>query len=48
MSNEDINRIVGEYHGVLPFQIYAIISDSPQIDHIKRDGDYWRIQVIPG
>ena len=39
MSNEDIDRIEGEYGGVLPFTVYAVICDSEQIDHILWNGD---------
>ena len=55
MSNEEIDKIVRECGGVLPFKIYAIVCASEQIDHIRRDGDYidlwsrdgrhWRIQA---
>lgn len=55
MSNEDIDKTVREYGGVLPFKVYAAVCASPQIDHIRRDGDYidlwsrdgrhWRIQT---
>ena len=55
MNNQEIDQMVREYNGVLPFKIYAVICASPQIDHIRRDGDYidlwsrdgghWRVQV---
>ena len=57
MSNEDIDRIVWEYGGVLPFTVYAIVCDSDQIDHILRngnkydiwsdDGRHWEISTKP-
>ncbi len=55
MSNEDIDRTVREYGGVLPFKVYAVVCASEQIDHIRRDGEridlwsrdgrHWRVQV---
>ena len=55
MSNEDIDRTVREYGGVLPFKVYAVVCASDQIDHIRRDGEridlwsrdgrHWRVQV---
>lgn len=55
MSNEDIDRIVGEYGGVLPFPVYAVVCDSDQVDHIIRNGDkidlwskdgwHWEVRV---
>ena len=55
MTNQEIDGMVREYNGVLPFKIYAVVCASPQIDHIRRDGDYidlwsrdgshWRIQT---
>lgn len=55
MTNQEIEGMVREYNGVLPFKIYAVVCASPQIDHIRRDGDYidlwsrdgghWRIQT---
>lgn len=56
MSNNDISELVKKYNYTLPFQLYAIISSSEQIDHIVRDecyinmwaedGSFWRIQVV--
>lgn len=55
MSNEEIDRMVRKHGGVLPIKVYAAICKSPQIDHIRRDGEwidlwaddgsYWRVQV---
>ena len=55
MSNEDIDRTVWGYGGVLPFKVYAVVCASEQIDHIRRDGEridlwsrdgrHWRVQV---
>ena len=55
MSNEDIDRTVREYGGVLPFKVYAVVCASEQIYHIRRDGEridlwsrdgrHWRVQV---
>lgn len=55
MSNEDIDRTVRKYGGVLPFKAYAVVCASDQIDHIRRDGEridlwsrdgrHWRVQV---
>lgn len=56
MSNNDITNVVNKYDGVLPFQIYAIVSSSDQINHVVRDGDYinmwssdgafWHVKVV--
>ena len=47
--------MVRECGNVLPFNVYAAICASDQIDHIKRDGDWidlwandgrhWRVKV---
>ena len=55
MSNQEIEQLVRECGNVLPFNVYAAICASEQVDHVRRDGDWidiwtddeshWRVRV---
>ena len=44
MTDQEIDRIVGEHEGTLPFSAYRDVINSPQVDHVVRNGnriDIW-------
>ncbi len=44
MTDQEIDRIVGEHKGTLPFSAYRDVINSPQVDHVVRNGnriDIW-------
>lgn len=55
MTNQEIEQMVRECGNVLPFNVYASICSSDQIDHIKQagdwidlwanDGQHWQVKV---
>lgn len=57
MTDPEIDRIVREHGYVLPVSVYISICRSEQVDHVKRnrdffdiwtrDGWHWKVQVYP-
>ena len=57
MTDLEIDRFVREHDGVLPASVYISIFRSWQVDHVRRDGDWydiwsrdgghWRVTVRP-
>ena len=57
MKNEEIELAVKGCGYRIPSSLYISICRSPQVDHVKRNGDffdiwtrdgwYWRVQVYP-
>lgn len=57
MADPEIDRTVREHDGVLPASVYISICRSRQVDHVRRDGDWydiwsrdgghWRVTVKP-
>lgn len=57
MTDLEIDRVVRDHDGLLPASVYIAICRSRQVDHVRRDGDwydiwtrtggYWRSTVIP-
>lgn len=57
MNDNEIDRAVRGHGYVLPASVYIAICRSRQVDHVRRDGDwydiwsrdggYWRIRVHP-
>lgn len=44
MTDQEIDRIVGEHKGTLPFSAYRDVINSSQVDHVVRNGnriDIW-------
>ena len=44
MTDQEIDRIVGEHKVTLPFSAYRDVINSPQVDHVVRNGnriDIW-------
>ena len=56
MTDPEIDRTVWEHGYVLPASVYIAICRSWQVDHVRRDGDWydiwsrdgghWRIRII--
>lgn len=56
MNDNEIDRIVREHGYVLPASVYISICRSWQVDHVRRDGDWydiwtrtgghWRIRIV--
>lgn len=57
MDNETISITVRECDYSLPFRLYKTICESPQVDHILRegnqyniwsnDGQHWKVTIKP-
>lgn len=57
MNNNEISITVREYGNVLPFKLYRAVCESPQVDHVLRngnkyhvwtnDGQHWEVTVKP-
>ena len=43
MKNEEIEITVRKCGNVLSFKLYKSICDSPQVDHVLRNGDKYHI-----
>lgn len=48
MSNQEIELSVKGYHYDIPSWLYITICQCPQVDHIKRDGDWYDIWTCDG
>lgn len=48
MRNEDIETTVREHGYVLPSDLYIQICNSPQVDHVLRDGEWYDIWTNDG
>lgn len=48
MTDPEIDRIIREHGYVLPASVYISICQSPKVDHIKRDGDFYDIWTEDG
>lgn len=48
MTDPEIDRTVREYSGVLPASVYISICRSWQVDHVRRDGDWYDIWTRTG
>lgn len=48
MNDKEIDRIIRECHYRLPVFIYAAICQSPKVDHIKRNDDFYDIWTEDG
>lgn len=48
MTDQEIERIVGEHKGTLPFPVYRDVTRSPQVDHVVLNGDRVDIWTCEG
>lgn len=56
MTDQEIDRIIREHEYMLPASVYITICRSEQVDHVRRDGEWydiwsrdgghWRIRII--
>lgn len=48
MNNNEIENTIREHGYVLPFVLYREICNSHQVDHVKRDGEWYEIWTKDG
>ena len=48
MMDQEIDRIVGGHKGTLPFSAYRDVINSPQVDHVVRNGNKFDIWTRDG
>lgn len=48
MNNNEIDTVVQEHGYVLPASVYIAICRSRQVDHVRRDGEWYDIWTTDG
>lgn len=48
MNNREIDKAVKDYGYVIPVDLYIKICRSPQVDHVKADGEWTDIWTNDG